>query len=314
MRGENVLVLGGSGFLGSHVADALADAGFRVRVFDLKPSAYLRAGQKMIIGDLMDLAAVKRAAAGCRYVYNFAGIANIDDAKERPLDTATQNVIGNLHALEAARAAGVKRFVFASTVYVYSESGSFYRASKQASEQFVEAYRERYGLPFSILRYGSLYGRRADERNGIFRFLKQALRERRVVYGGSKDAMREYIHVTDAARLSVQILDEKYANRHLILTGQERMAVKHLMRMISEMMPGGIQVRYENRHDDGHYVMTPYAFHPKLGHKLVTNDYVDLGQGLLDCLAGIREGDPLAAGKKRAPPAGESRRAGRSKG
>ena len=308
MREKDVLVLGGSGFLGSHVADALVDAGYRVRVFDLRHSPYLRAGQKMIIGDLMDPGAVKRAAAGCSHVYNFAGISDIDEARERPLDTVKQNVVGNLHALEAARAAAVKRFVFASTVYVYSESGSFYRASKQASEQFVETYQERYGLPFSILRYGSLYGRRADERNGIYRFLKQALRDRRVVYGGSKDAMREYIHVTDAARLSVQILDEKYANRHIILTGQERMAVRNLMRMISEMLPGGIDVRYENRHDDGHYVMTPYAFHPKLGHKLVPNDYVDLGQGLLDCLAGIRESGPLAAAAGRAPARARVRR------
>ena len=312
MRGDNALVLGGSGFLGSHVADALQDAGYGVRVFDLAPSPYLRHGQRMIIGDLMDLGAVKRAASGCSYVYNFAGISDIDDAKDRPLDTAMQNVVGNLHALEAAKAAGAKRFVFASTVYVYSESGSFYRASKQASEQFVEAYQERYGLPFSILRYGSLYGRRADERNGIFRFLKQALKDRRIVYGGSKDAMREYIHVTDAARLSVQILDEKYANRHLILTGQERMAVKNLMRMISETLRGGVRVRYENRHDDGHYSMRPYAFHPKLGHKLVANDYVDLGQGLLDCLTEIHEhaqtGDARRPrGARRQKPAGRAK-------
>jgi UDP-glucose 4-epimerase len=313
MRGDSVLVIGGSGFLGSHVADALSDAGYRVRVFDLRPSPYLRAGQRMIVGDLMDLGAVKRAAAGCRYLYNFAGISDIDDARRRPIDTARQNVLGNLHALEAARMARAKRFVFASTVYVYSESGSFYRASKQASEQFVEAYHERYQLPFSILRYGSLYGRRADERNGICRFLTQALRHGRIVYGGSEDAMREYIHVTDAARLSVQILDEKYADRHLVLTGQERMAVKHLMRMISEMLPGGVRVRYLNRRDDGHYVMTPYAFHPKLGHKLVPNDFVDLGQGLLDCLADLRGNDRTTTRRKPAGTRAATPRAGRAR-
>lgn len=289
MRGKRALVLGGSGFLGSHVADALSDAGIRARVFDRRPSPYLRAGQQMVVGDLMDFAAVKRAARGCDYVYNFAGLSDIGDAMARPLDTASLNVLGNTHALEAARLARAKRFVFASTVYVYSESGSFYRASKQAAERFVEAYQERYGLAFSILRYGSLYGRRADERNGIFRFLKQALTKKRIVYEGSSDAMREYIHVTDAARLSVQILEPAYANRHLVLTGHERMAVKNLMRMISEMLPAGVTVTYGGKRDDGHYVMTPYAFHPKVGHKLVANDYVDLGQGLLDCLAEIHE-------------------------
>lgn len=288
-RGGNVVVYGGSGFLGSHVADALSDAGYGVRIFDRVPSPYLRKDQEMTVGDIMDREAVARAAEGCAFVYNFAGIADIDEAKDRPLDTASANIIGNLHALEAARLAGAKRFVFASTVYVYSEAGSFYRASKQAAERFVEAYYERYDLPFSVLRYGSLYGRRADRRNGIYRLLKQAVEQRSINYQGSADAMREYIHVRDAARLSVQILADEYANRHLILTGQERMSVKNLMRMISEMIPGGVEMSFGGKQDEGHYIMTPYAFHPKVGHKLVANDYVDLGQGLLDCLAELHE-------------------------
>ncbi len=285
---ETALVLGGSGFLGSHVADALSDAGIQARIFDLRDSPYRRDDQEMVTGDVMDAAAVERAARGCAYVYNFAGLADIDYAKQHPLDTAQANVIGNIHALEAARSAGAKRYVLASTVYVYSEAGSFYRVSKQSAERFVEAYEERYGLPFTIVRYGSLYGRRSDERNGIYRYLRQALIDKRIVYDGSEDAMREYIHVTDAARMSVQILEERYANRHLILTGHERMAVKNLMRMICEMLPDPVEVHYGNRHGS-HYTMTPYAFHPKIGHKMVANDYVDLGQGLLDCLAAINE-------------------------
>ncbi|HLF97491.1 MAG TPA: NAD-dependent epimerase/dehydratase family protein [Methylococcaceae bacterium] len=289
MAGSKVVVFGGSGFLGSHVADELSESGYAVRIFDRIVSPFLRESQEMVVGDIMDREAVVRAVEGCEYVYNFAGIADIDEAKDRPLDTANTNIIGNLHALEGARLAGAKRFVFASTVYVYSEAGSFYRASKQASERFVEAYHERYGLPFSVLRYGSLYGRRADRRNGIYRMLRQALEQRSINYVGSAEAMREYIHVRDAARLSVQILVDEYANRHLILSGQERLSVRNLMRMISEMIPGGVELSFGNKQDEGHYVMTPYAFHPKVGHKLVANDYVELGQGLLDCLAELHE-------------------------
>ncbi len=289
MAKELAVVFGGSGFLGSHVADALSDAGYGVRIFDKVSSPYLRYGQAMIVGDLMDPAAVTAAAAGCSYVYNFAGLADIDDAKNRPVDTAALNVLGNVHVLEAARIAGAKRFIFASSVYVYSESGSFYRASKQSAERFVEAYNERYGLAYTILRYGSLYGRRADEHNGIFVLLKQALEKKAIVYGGSGEAMREYIHVTDAAKLSVQALGSEYANRHLILSGHERMPVKTLMKMVSEMIPGGIEIKFGAKHNEGHYDITPYAFHPKVGHKLVANDYVELGQGIIDCLADIHE-------------------------
>lgn len=286
---QTAIVFGGSGFLGSHVADALSEAGYRVRIFDRSPSRYLRPDQEMVVGDIMKLDEVVDAVQGCRFVYNFAGIADIDEAKNRPVDTAAINVLGNVHVLEASRLGGVDRFVFASSLYVYSESGSFYRASKQASERFVETYRERYGLPYTILRYGSLYGRRADGRNGIYRLLRQALEMKSVTYAGSRAAMREYIHVIDAARLSVQILGAEYANRHFVLSGQERMSVESFMKMISEMIPGGVELNFGGKVDEGHYVMTPYAFHPKVGHKLISQDYVDLGQGLLDCMAEIHE-------------------------
>lgn len=284
-----VIVFGGSGFLGSHVADALTDAGYQVTIFDRIHSPYARPNQEMIVGDIMNLDEVISASSECKYVYNFAGIADINDAKNRPVDTAMINVLGNVHVLESARINQAERFVFASSLYVYSESGSFYRASKQSAERFVESYHERYGLPYTILRYGSLYGRRADERNGIYKLLKEALTNKAITYMGSKAAMREYIHVIDAAKLSAQILGAEYANRHFVLSGQERMSVENFMKMISEMIPGGVELSFKGKVDDGHYIMTPYGFHPKVGNKLVTNDYVDLGQGLLDCMAEIHE-------------------------
>src|SRR5262249_32982471 len=159
--------------------------------------------------------------------------------------------------LEAARVNQAERFVFASTVYVYSDAGSFYRVSKQACENYIEAYRERYGLNYSILRYGSLYGPRADERNAIYGFVKAALEKGKIHYGGRPEAVREYIHVADAARLSVEILQSQYANRHLILTGHERMTVHDLLKMIAEMLPNKVAVEFsETPEDDSHYVMT----------------------------------------------------------
>lgn len=290
MSRKSVIVFGGSGFLGSHVADCLSKEGFAVKIFDCRPSPYLRPDQEMIVDDILNLDAVVRATQGCHAVYNFAGLADIGEAKHRPIDTVNINVLGNVHLLEAARRAGVERYVLASTVYVYSEAGSFYRASKQACERYVEVYADQYGLKYTILRYGSLFGRRADDRNAIHGFLKQGLEKREIVYEGSPDAVREYIHVEDAARLTVQILSEKYANRHLVLTGRERMTVRELLRMIAEMIPGNVPVRFkENPNHDGHYVMTPYSFNPKIGHKLLTDDHVDLGQGLLDCFAEIND-------------------------
>lgn len=289
MVNETVVVFGASGFLGSHVADALSAAGYRVRLFDRSPSPYLKSNQEMIIGDIMNLDQVIEAAKGTSIVYNFAAIADIDEANDKPISTATINVLGNMHALEAARIAGVRRFVFASSIYVYSESGSFYRASKQAAERFTETYHERYGLDYSILRYGSLYGRRSDKRNGIYRMLHEAVAHHSITYKGSGDAMREYIHVEDAARMSVQILAPEFANRHMILTGQERLRIKDVMTMISEILPWPVELHFDEANAVHHYEITPYAFQPRVGRKLVLNEHVDLGQGILDCLREIHQ-------------------------
>ena len=289
MEKELVVVFGGSGFLGSHVTDELVAQGFRVRVFDRERSQYLNPRAEFIQGDITDFNAVLNAVQNAAYVYNFAGIADIDEAKNRPVDVVKINILGNTYILEACRLSNVKRFLFASTVYVFSKAGSFYRASKQSCEAMVEAYAAEHKLRYTILRYGSLYGRRAGATNGIYRLLKQALADRSVHYVGHKDAMREYIHVTDAAKLSVRCLAADYEDRNIIITGLERMSVPSLLKMISEMIPGGVNISFEENPSELHYLMTPYSFTPSVGHKLVSTDHVDLGQGLLDCLTEIYE-------------------------
>ncbi|MBL4889420.1 MAG: NAD-dependent epimerase/dehydratase family protein [Candidatus Lindowbacteria bacterium] len=290
MSDEKVIVFGGSGFIGSHIADALTNSGYKVSIFDKVKSPFLRDDQIMIEGDIMDRAAVNDAVKDSKYVYNFAGLADLDAARNKPVEAATLNVVGNVHVLDAAAAANVDRFIYASTVYVYSESGSFYRASKQSAEHFVESYHERYDLNYTILRYGSLYGPRSDRSNNIYLLLKEALEEKTISYKGDGEALRDYIHVEDAARLSVKILDEEFANRHMILTGQERFKMKDLMQMIAEIVAkqaGPVELKFGANQVPGHYLMTPYSFNPKPGHKLVSNDYVDMGQGLIECLSEI---------------------------
>jgi UDP-glucose 4-epimerase len=168
-------VLGGSGFLGSHVADKLTAAGYRVRVFDQKSSPWLLPEQDMVIGNLLNVEDVDQAIAGAEVVYNFAALADLNEGLNKPLDTIHINILGNAHVMEACRKHGVKRFVYASTVYVYSREGGFYRCSKQSSEHYVEEYQKVYGLDYTILRYGSLYGPRADQSNGLYRIVKSAL-------------------------------------------------------------------------------------------------------------------------------------------
>jgi len=285
----NILVTGGSGFLGSHVADALSDAGHCVTLFDIHESPYLRSDQTMLTGDLMDITQLESCLQGKEVAYHFAGIADIDECKGRPVDTARINILGTVQLLEACRKVGVRRFVFASSAYVYSDAGFFYRSSKQACESFIENYAELYELKYTCLRYGSLYGPRADERNSIYKLIKQAVQEGKITYRGSGEELREFIHVKDAAQSSVKILEPEYENTYITLTGREKMRYADLLDMINEMLGNKIAIEKEPSTRKAHYRITPYNFSPKLGLKLANNPHVDMGQGLLQCIAEIFE-------------------------
>lgn len=284
-------VIGGSGFLGSHVADQLSDAGYAVRIFDRIESAWLRDGQRMICGDILDLEALREATAGADVVYNFAAIADLNEALRRPLQTVQVNILGAVNVLEACRVNKIKRLVYASTVYVYSRQGGFYRCSKQAAEHYIEEYQSTYGIDYTILRFGSLYGPRSDDSNGLHRIVRDALHTGVVRYEGSPDAMREYIHVEDAAKASVTALGEEFRNESVVLTGQDAMPVMDLLKMLAEILSIKTPVECTRREQPGHYVRTPYAYQPKLGRKYIPELHVDLGQGLLQLIHEIQSKD-----------------------
>jgi UDP-glucose 4-epimerase len=194
------------------------------------------------------------------------------------------NVLGNVQILESCRKNKIPRYIYASTVYVNSREGGFYRCSKQAAEQYVLQYHQTYGLEYTILRYGSLYGPRSDDHNGLWRIVKRAVETGIISYQGSSEAMREYIHVEDAARASVKALGEDFKNESVILTGQEPMRVIDLLKMLGEILGHTQQVEFIDSEQVGHYIRTPYAYQPKLGRKYVPQLHVDLGQGLLQLI------------------------------
>jgi UDP-glucose 4-epimerase len=283
-----VVVVGGSGFIGSHVADCLSDNGYQVTIFDHIHSTWLREDQNMVIGDILDAEALDQTIKGAIFVYNFAAFADINQAPKYPIKTAEINILGNLNVLEACRIHNVERFIYASTVYVHSREGSFYRCSKQSSEYYVEEYQKVYNQDYTILRYGSLYGPRADDTNGVYRIVKAALKTGKVQYKGNIDSMREYIHVDDASRASVSILDGSFKNESIILTGQEPMRVSDLLKMIAEILNfTDDSVEFIEGKYSGHYVKTPYAYQPRLGRKYIPSIHVDLGQGLLQVITDL---------------------------
>ena len=289
---NKAVVLGGSGFLGSHVADHLSSNGYEVTIFDNVRSKWASKNQNMIEGDILDFKNLNEAIKGSEVVYNFAALADLNEAIKEPLKTVNINILGNVNALEACRIQKVKRFIYASSIYVYSREGSFYRCSKEASESYVEEYFKSYGLEYTILRFGSLYGPRTDESNGLRRVIKSALDTGMLSYDGDPSSMREYIHVEDASLASVRALEEEFKNESVVLTGHEPMKVMDMLLMLCEIL--GLpesSVSFSNKEYAGHYIRTPYTYKSKVSKKYIPSMHVDLGQGLIQLIEEIKSED-----------------------
>ena len=176
---DKVVVIGGSGFMGSHTADVLTEQGYQVTIYDCNPSPWLRNNQQMVLGDILDFDKLCQTLDGARYIYHYAGITDINESMMKPYETVNLNVMGATTVMQAAVQVDVERFVYASTMYVYSPYGSFYRASKQAAETLIEAYHDHFGIDYTFLRYGSLYGPRAQEWNGLYKYVSQIISDKK---------------------------------------------------------------------------------------------------------------------------------------
>ena len=289
MNKKEILVTGGSGFLGGHVADALSDAGYKVSILDKKHSPWLKKSQEMILGDILDEKLIQNTVKNKYAVFHFAALADLDVALDKPIETIEYNVLGMVKVLEACRKNNVNRFIFASSVYVNSKEGGFYRCSKLAAEQYIEEYHNRYELNYCILRYGSLYGPRSGPASGLWTMLNHAIKTGEIMYMGHPESLREYIHVDDAAQASLLALESKFLNQHIIITGQEPMRVLDILKMIGEILDIKKDIKFKDISYPGHYIRTPYSYNEKIAKKYIPSMHVDLGQGLLQMIEEIKK-------------------------
>jgi UDP-glucose 4-epimerase len=291
---KKVTVFGGCGFLGSYVVNELENRGFDVLAVDIKPSEYVDEALFRKC-DIMDPCSTREIIdEDVDFVYNFAGFANLDQSVFHPIETINLNIIGNLNILEACKNKGVRKMVFASSSYAMNDKGSFYGISKLSSEKIIEEYQKLYGLKYTIIRYGSVYSEREFENNYIYQLIKEAVDQGKIIHDGDGEEVREYIHAADAAKLSVDVIEsERYDNQHIVLTGVERMKRRELFGMIKEILNDQVEIIFKKNGYKNHYKITPYSFHPTLSKKLVANPYIDMGQGLLECVKEVyRKNEP----------------------
>ena len=279
---KKILITGGSGFLGSHLADELSSSGFKVYILDNKQSSYLKKNQTMVLCDLLNRKKIDQIVQKVDVIYHFSAISDISEANKDYVKTVEQNILSTVYLLEACVKYKIQRFIFASSIYVYSDYGGIYRTSKQSCELIIENYAKLKNLKFTILRFGSLYGRRSNNNNFIYNLINQAIKKKNIIRNGSGDEIRNYIHVIDAAKCCKIILNSKYENSYQILTGSQTTKIKDLMKMVREIFNKKIKITYKKKTNEEHYEITPYSYSPKFANKLSNEDQIDFGQGLID--------------------------------
>ncbi len=285
---KNVTVIGGSGFLGTEVVKELINRKYKVKILDKNQPKYTHKNLKYIKGDISNNKILEEAIKRSSYVYNFAGIADLDYGVSQPIKSVEQNILANVNILNFCKKHKIKRFIFASTIYVYSSKGGFYRCSKQAAENYIEEFYKKFKLNYTILRYGSLYGPGAGTNNGLSKIISNSIKSKKIIYEGGPNTIREYIHVKDAAKSSVDILDKKFANESIILKGEFPIHMKDLLKTLSEIL-GLKKIHFKKVKNDNHYEQTPYSYVPKLGIKYTPDTYVDFGQGILQLIDDIKK-------------------------
>lgn len=286
-----ILVIGGSGFLGSHIADELSNREHDVTIYDQKDSEWANKKQKIVKGDISNSALLEKEISKADIVFHMAGISDIGESSQKPLETISENIIGSSIIMSLCAKYSV-RFMYGSTVYVYSKHGSFYRASKQSVETLIDVFHEKLGLDFTILRYGSLYGPRSQSWNGVKRVVSEMLKNKKITFNGTGTEKREYIHVNDAAKMSVDLIDDSYKQKAVTVTGLQVLTQAELLEMIAEIMDEKIEIRYKEESEiEAHYNQTPYQYVPKRSLKIVPNEYIDIGQGILELISELSEKD-----------------------
>ena len=245
-----ILVTGGSGFIGSHVVDKLADAGFEPRIYDLRPSPHHDPDSvDTVVGDLLDADGLRSAMEDCDAVVHLAAYADVGVVAEEPVSAEECNSRGTLAVLEAARATGT-RVIYGSTIWVYGAAGNgvideespiglpdhLYTASKLAGEMYCTSYAELYEVPCTILRFGIPYGPRARPSAVIPIFVSKAVRGEPLTIAGDGQQTRRFVYVEDLAEGVVAALERGDEGRIYNLAGNETVTIRELAEVVSDLV------------------------------------------------------------------------------
>jgi UDP-glucose 4-epimerase len=250
-----------------------------------------------VLGDLGDPAVVREALDGCEALLHLAAVADVDQVAKDPTLTDRVNTRGTQVLLEGSREAGIARFVYASTIWVYGDAAGpealdentplglpkhFYTATKIAGEMYTASYGELYGLEWTILRFGIPYGPRARPTAVVPAFTAKALAGQPLLIAGDGTQSRRFVYVEDLAEGVVAALVPAAANRVYNLVGRENTSVRAIARAVRDVV-GDVPIEHiEGRAGDlhggnisGERAATELGWEPRTSFKDGVRRYVE---------------------------------------
>lgn len=229
------VLLGGAGFMGSHLAERLLAAGHAVRIFDVHDRVFADGARgspeiEWLRGSFLDAADVATAIAGCEAVFHLVSTTLPQSSNQNPAGDVADNVIGTLRLLEACRREGVRKIVFASsggTVYGVPRAVPItedhptnpitsYGIGKLTIEKYLELYRVQHGVDYCALRIANPFGERqrvASGQGAVTTFVHRAQRGELIEIWGDGRVVRDYLYVGDVAEAMVRALDHRGGRR-----------------------------------------------------------------------------------------------------
>ncbi len=258
MIDEMIAVTGGSGFVGSHVVDALVRAGHEVRVIDPKPPVQ---GDKVDWAeiDMLDHDSMTDALKGVGPVFHLAAMADVNDIVADPAESVWMNTYGVARVLESARRADTGRVILSSTVWVYAATKGdvvdettlfdldtdrhLYVSEKIAAEMFCRDYANLFGRDYTVLRYGIPFGPRMRSDLVVAAFLLRAMRGEALRIDGDGSQERRFVYVEDLAAAHVLALKSVAKNRTYNLESNEPISIRQLAETVRDLV-GDVDVTF----------------------------------------------------------------------
>lgn len=261
---QRIIVTGGAGFIGSNLAEVLAAEGNEIVVID-----DLSAGRaenlagidaRLVLGSILDRGLLRRELEGADTVFHLAAVASVQRSVENPLLVNEINLNGMLEVLDAARDAGVRRVVFASTAAVYGMSPDLpkredmrpdprspYAVTKLAGEYYASTFQELYGLEAVALRFFNVFGPKQDpssEYSGVIsRFISAIMKEEQPVIFGDGEQTRDFVFVKDIVRACILASKSRSTGVFNVARGQST-SLNQLLMMLGRIAGRRVSPRY----------------------------------------------------------------------